>query len=426
MAAKLIPRLLELWRNRRSAVLAISGVAVLGASLGVARLARSAPSVPTAEVTQGEFVDWLQLRGEVKAQRSSVLTAPSGAGDIQIVELPRNGTPVKRGEIVVRFDTSQLQTTLDQKGSELKQADAEIEKARQDARLKEEQDQTDLLKARYDVDRAKLDVGKAEVISFIDAEKFNLALADAEQRLREAEQKLTSNRLAAAAEIESRRQKREKALFDVRQAESNIAAMTLRASVDGLATLMPNWRAGGGFGSAPEWRQGDRAWPGASIVELPDLSTLRVALRVEEADRSRLGPGLEARIRVDAVPDKDFTATVEMISPLAKPDFSNWPPVKNFDMTLLLKESDPRLRPGMSVTTRIAVERIPGSILVPAEAVFARSGRTVVYVLRGSAFEERPIEVARRSGGQIRIAGGVKPGERVALKDPLAQGAEAK
>ena len=422
----MVDKLKSAWRNRRGTVIAVAVVMVVGASFGVARLARSAPSVPTAEATQGEFVDWLQLRGEVKAGLSSVLTAPSGAGDIQIVELVPNGTPVKRGEVVVRFDTSRLQNTLDQKRSEMKQAEAEIEKARSEARLREEQDQIDLQKARYDVDRAKLDVSKAEVISVIDAEKFRLALIDAEQRLREAGQKLAANRAASAAEVESRRQKREKALFDVRQAERNIAAMTLRAPVDGLATLMPNWRASGGFGSAPEFRQGDRAWPGQAIVELPDLSTLRIALRVEEADRSRLTPAQQARVRVDAIPDKDFAATVQDISPLAKPDFSNWPPVKNFDMAVQLKETDQRLRPGMSATTRIAVERIPNSIIVPAEAVFPRSGRAVVYVLRGSAFQERAIEVARRSGGQVRVGSGLKPGERVALKDPLEQGAEAK
>jgi len=421
----MVDQLKSAWRNRRGTVIAVAVVVVVTATLGIARLARSAPAVPTTEVTQGEFVEWLQLRGEVKARLSSILTAPSGAGDIQIVELVPNGKPVKKGDVVVRFDITQLQNTLDQKRSEMKQAEAEIEKARSDARLKEEQDLTDLQKARYDVDRARLDVSKAEVISVIEAEKFKLALTDAQQRLREAEQKLAANRAAGAADVEIRRQKREKALFEVRQAERNIAAMTLRAPVDGFAILMPNWRAGPGMGNAPEFRQGDRAWPGASIVELPDQSTLRVALRVEEADRSRLAPNLQARIRVDAVPDKEFSAVIQDISPLAKPDFTNWPPVKNFDTVLQLKESDPRLRPGMSATTRIAVERIPNSIIVPAEAVFPRSGRTVVYVLRGSTFEERPIQIARRSGGQVRVAGGVKPGERIALKDPLVQGAEA-
>ena len=49
-----------------------------------------------------------------------------------------------------------------------------------------------------DVSALALDVSKAEVISVIDAEKYKLALGDALQRLREAEQKLAANRAVGA------------------------------------------------------------------------------------------------------------------------------------------------------------------------------------------------------------------------------------
>jgi multidrug efflux pump subunit AcrA (membrane-fusion protein) len=42
----------------------------------------------------------------------------------------------------------------------------------------------------------------------------------------------------------------------------------------------------------------------------------------------------------------------------------------------------------------------------------------VTYVWRGTQFEERTIEVGRRSGDRILVAKGLKPGEQVALKDP--------
>jgi multidrug efflux pump subunit AcrA (membrane-fusion protein) len=58
--------------------------------------------------------------------------------------------------------------------------------------------------------------------------------------------------------------------------------------------------------------------------------------------------------------------------------------------------------------------------VIPVEAVFDRGGRTVAYVLSGAAFEERILEVARRSEGRVQVARGLKPGERVALKDPMA------
>jgi multidrug efflux pump subunit AcrA (membrane-fusion protein) len=72
----------------------------------------------------------------------------------------------------------------------------------------------------------------------------------------------------------------------------------------------------------------------------------------------------------------------------------------------------------MSATFRIEVERFPDAIVIPAEAVFDKGGRVVAYVLAGNRFEERAIDVARRAEGRIMVARGLKPGERLALKDP--------
>jgi multidrug efflux pump subunit AcrA (membrane-fusion protein) len=72
----------------------------------------------------------------------------------------------------------------------------------------------------------------------------------------------------------------------------------------------------------------------------------------------------------------------------------------------------------MSATARIAVDRVPNSILIPVEAVFSKNGRNVVYVFAGGKFEERQIVTGRRGNGQIIVVKGLKAGERVALQDP--------
>jgi multidrug efflux pump subunit AcrA (membrane-fusion protein) len=86
-----------------------------------------------------------------------------------------------------------------------------------------------------------------------------------------------------------------------------------------------------------------------------------------------------------------------------------------------LEQSDPRLRPGMSASLRVAVERIPDSVLIAAECVFQKSGRTVVYVLQGGGFVEREIKIARRSGTQVAVGSGLQAGERVARRDPTLE-----
>ena len=104
------------------------------------------------------------------------------------------------------------------------------------------------------------------------------------------------------------------------------------------------------------------------------------------------------------------------VSPLAKLDFSNWPLAKSFDLVLELAAADPRLRPGMSANARVAVERTAGRrARCPAQALFQKAGRTVVYVQGAWGFEERvgrdrpPDPEAgrgrpRRDGGRARRA----------------------
>jgi RND family efflux transporter MFP subunit len=404
--------------SRRATLISVLAVAASALVL-FAVAGRAAPDLPTAEVTRGDFVDYMELRGEVKAERSVVLSAPMQSGDLQIVRLAKNGTQVKAGDVVVEFDATTLRRTVQEKQSELRQAEAEIEQAKGQAAMAGEQDRTALLKSRYDVDRAKLDVGQRDVIARLDYEKAKLALSDAEQRLREQEAKGNADRAAAAADLASKQRRREKVRADLERAERSLSALQLKAPSAGLVSLMPNFRAGGPFGGNQEFREGDRAWSGANIVELPDTSVLHLVSRLDESDRGRMRAGQRATLRVDAVPDREFQGSVKDISVLARVDFSSgWPPPRNFDLKLAIDERDARLRPGMSATARIAVGTLSHVMLVPPQAVFLVDGRPTVYRKARSRFEPTVVTVSRRGRDQVALAAGVAPGDRVALKKP--------
>jgi len=158
------------------------------------------------------------------------------------------------------------------------------------------------------------------------------------------------------------------------------------------------------------------------LVELPDPSLLRVIGRVEEADRGRVSISQRATVRLDAIADKTFSGKVDEISTTASPDFQGgWPFSRNFTIGVRIDGADPRLSPGMGAVSRIAVDRVPNAMVLPGSAIFRKSGQTVVYVLRGSRFEETPVEVQRRSGENALIAKGLRFGENVALKDPTLE-----
>jgi HlyD family secretion protein len=409
-----------MWRaNQRTIVGVIVALAAVATIVTVsgAFSRGDAPDVPTTAVTKGDFVDYMQVRGEVKAVRSIPLTAPSSAGDLQILELKPNGTNVKKGDVVVRFDPVPVERTRAEKASELKQAEEEIAKTEAQYKIQEDQAKTDLVKARYDVQRAELDAATQEFLPRLEGEQKKVAFASARERLREAERKLKAMHDIANAEIASKRQKRDKARLDVQQAERQLGALQLTTPVDGVVTIMPNWRA---CCPPPEFKPGDRAWPGQIIVDVPDLATLRVTARLEEAERGRMQPGQAVVVRADALPDRELTGRIGDISTLARIDFSNWPPQRNFDLVVQLDQTDPRLRPGMNTTVRVAVDRIPDAVLIPVRAVFEKEGRSVAYVARArGGWDERVVQIARRGQEQLVVSDGVRPDERVALKDPI-------
>lgn len=406
-------------RRRRYVALAVVAVVVAAAGAFAAVRGSTAPDWPTAEVRTGDFVDALEIRGNIRPLKSIVLSSPMQAGELQIVKLAKNGSTVKAGDVVVQFDGSLLQRTVQEKKSELRQADAEIEQARAQGKITDEQNATALMKARYDIERAKLDVNKGDTVPRLENENAKLSLADAQSRLQELEEKVKSDRTSNAADITARQRKREKAVFDLQRAERGLQSLELRAPAAGTINILPNFRASSSWGNEPEFREGDRAWPGAAILELPDLSSVHLEARLDESDRGRLKKGQEAIVRIEAIPGRDFKARINNISVLAKVDFSSgWPPPRNFDLNLVLIDVDPKIRPGMTGVARIATERVPGVLVVPAEAIFQRDGAPILYRLDGSKFVETRVDVQRRGKEQSIITSGVKPGDRIATRRP--------
>ena len=403
----------------RNVALSMVLVAIAAAGTFAATRRTAAPDLPTATVTRGEFVDTLEIRGEIRPLKSVVLSSPMQSGELQILKLAKSGTMVKPGDLLVQFDPSTLERTIQEKQSELKQADAEIEQANAQSRIAREQNTTAVMKAGYDIERAKLDASKGDTVSRLDIEQAKLAVVDAQQRERELKEKVKSDETSAGADLSAKQHKREKALFDLRRAEQGLKNLELRAPASGMVNVLPNFRSGSMFGGQQEFQEGDRAWPGAAILELPDLSSVHLEARLDESDRGRLQPQQDATVRIEAIPGKDFKAKLDSISVLAKIDFSSgWPPAKNFDLNLVFLETDSKMRPGMTAVARIATQRVPDVVLIPSEAIFQRDGAPTVYKLAGSMFVETPIVVRKRGKEQAIVDSGVGAGDRIAIRRP--------
>jgi RND family efflux transporter MFP subunit len=201
----------------------------------------------------------------------------------------------------------------------------------------------------------------------------------------------------------------------VERAERVLTQMAIRAPAAGVISILQHWS---GSNMSP-YRTGDRAWAGAAIAELPDATTLRISARVEETERGRLAPHQPVTVQLNAIPDRQFTGHIEGISTIASMDFSGgWPITRNFILEIVLDQADSRFKPGSTGQVTVIVDRVAGALTIPAQALFQKSGQNVAYVWRRTQFEERQVDIGRRSADKIMIANGLGPGDQVALRDP--------
>jgi multidrug efflux pump subunit AcrA (membrane-fusion protein) len=383
--------------------------------------------VAVARVRTGEFTMSVETRGEIHSVRSVYITAPQ-VPDPSIVKLAQSGRPIKKGDIVVEFDAAQQEQTYLEKNTSVKTVDSQIVQTKATHRITSEMDRMDLMTSQYNVERAKLEASKAEILSEIEGAKDKIDVGVAQGALGQTKTTITSHVVTAMGDMDRLGQLRDKTVRDLNRAKGYLSKMVVRAPIDGVVNILPNFRSSGSFGSTPPpFKEGDSAWTGAQIAEIPDLSEMRIELKLDEVDRGKLRLGQPAKIRVDAIPEKVFSATLDWISPIAEVNFRGpWMTEKVFPAHATLKKLDPRLRPGMSASAEIVLESQENVLLIPVRASFAFHGKPAVYVQHGAGFTLRPIEVGKRNDTDIVVLKGLKAGEIVALENPVEAARKAK
>jgi hypothetical protein len=189
--------------------------------------------------------------------------------------------------------------------------------------------------------------------------------------------------------------------------------MEISAPLTGLLLFLPNYSQG--WMNAKPFKVGDQVWPGASVAEIPDLSTLEMEGKIEEIERGRVQPGGDVRVRIDSLPELTFTGKLVDISVMTQISFE-WPPTYSFRGYAKISNPDSRLRPEMNGAMDIVVNRIPDAISVPAKAVFTLHGKPVVYVASAKQYRPQEVEVIARNPDEVAIKG-IAAGTPVALVD---------
>ena len=386
-------------------------LALVGAAAGIYRLrqVQAAGTLPTTPARQGDFSVIVRCRGELKARRSVQITAPVNVPSLRIVWQAPAGSAVKEGDPVVRFDPSSTQQQLQEKEAALKQAQATLDQAVADARITAEQDQRDLSTSKYDVEKARLEASKAEIVSALQGEESRIDLGLAEQKLRVQEATVNLHATSDSAKTASLTRQRDQAQTEVDLTNHRLSQMELKTPLSGVVMYMQNYSQG--WTNAKPFQVGDQVWPGGVVAEIPDLATLEMEGKVEEIDRGRIEVGMETRVHIDSLPELTMPADLAGISPLTEQSFE-WPRTSSFRAYGHIRQPDSRLRPAMNGNMDVIVNRIPNAISVPAKALFTRNGKPIVYVSEKGGYRAVEVELLARNPDEVAVKG-IKAGTLV-------------
>ena len=405
----------------------VMGVTLLALAIGVFAWDRtdpvSADEIPTAVARTGDVVVEVHALAESRAARAALLSAGGIPGTLQIVQMVSTGTRVKAGDPVVRFDPAEQQYQLEQSRSELAQAEEDLQKLNSEASVKEAQHAIDIMKARFALRRAELDLRSNDLVGKIQMEKNRLAFEEAQRLLAQLESDaatLTADANASRAALE---EKRNKSRFDVEAAARSIERMTLTAPFDGIAIAQENRDAAGGFMmfgmTMPEYREGDVVQPGRPVAEVFDPGSLEIVARVAEADASNVAPGQKATVTFYPQPGRSLTAKVTRIGGAGARRF--WEASsRQLEVVLNAEGGVSGIHPGWSGSVVIHGEPVRNVTHVPRQAVVEKDGRSVVYVRQPGGFIATPVKVQRRTEISVAVEG-VSAGAEVALRHPDAE-----
>lgn len=408
-------RNLQLWVWVGGSALILGG----GIAYGVRQLRPADKVVPTTRVQKGTLELDINTPGELHTPHSAMLVAPSVNGTLQIVHLVRTGTRVKAGDVIVEFDPSEQEYNLEQSRSQLAEAEQQIIKARADAEVKAAEDRVALLKAKFDVRRAELEVSRNELVSEIDAKKNLLSLEEARRRVAQLEQDIRSRAASSTAAVALLEEKRQTALLGMKQARRSIDNMRVKSPIDGLVSIKDNMDSGMTFYgmTLPQYREGDLVFPGRFLAEILDLSQMEAVAKVYESDRPNLNVGQTAEIRVDAKPETAFPAKVRAIAGMASRNDFGPNAIGRFEVSFAFLSRASEFRPGTSAQILVRGNQLKDQLFLPSQCLFEKDGKQVVYVKHGNSFDATSAKIKFRTENRIAVEN-LPEGTEVALVNP--------
>ncbi len=279
-------------------------------------------------------------------------------------------------------------------------------------------------KAALAVQESALEIARGQLASAIDAkeskqQQYNVLKAKGEADIEVARTKI----LQVKASLESANANTSQKLA-YRQ---SIAA--LKASVDAVKAALQNAKAKradtvlisplDGFVTKRLGDPGAIASPNQPILSVQFMKQVWVTVSVPEEVCAKLHIGQTAKIRLDAQPGKEYTASIIQINPAADPQS------RQFQVRVIMSNASNQLKPGMFARMSLETGRIRNALVVPREAVLRdKMGSYVMTVDADSKAVRVAVVPSGEDADYINIGNALKPGQKIVVmsSSPVREG----
>lgn len=383
------------------------------AALLVAACGSETSTVPTVSAASQDFEFTVPARGELVASEALPVALPPGIRmGFNISWMAPEFSEVSKGDVVARFDDERILETRQDTALAIAKSDFKLAElgrvgALEQVRINHESDRVDgektITETYANVDERLM--SRNEIIDALsDVEYLNVASAFLEWQWETFDQRTQAEANTIIAE-----QQGEKAKLD--KQDTALGMMELRSPADGTFVYAETpW--------GEKLGKGKRVFPGMPVGVLPVKGKVRARLYVTESEAIGLAEAQAVRFRLDSAPEQSFTASVVSVSAVATPlDREN--PQKFFTVEADIDNIDAELmRVGSQLRAEIITGALEDAIVVPSQAVYGDDSSAWVYVAAGGEPEKRTITLGQRGADLVEIAGGLEPGERIALISP--------
>lgn len=328
-------------QNRTKVLIGVAVLSVLGASaaLSVTRGRDRGIEVRTEAIELRDLVEIVTASGNIRARRTVDISSDVSAKVAQL--LVDEGDDVVVGQVLLRLDPDQYQAALSRNEALLAQAEAQETQQRASlVRSERDRDRLLQLRARDSVLVSRQQVDDSET----DVEVAQAMLASAGHGVAQAR-----------AQVDEAEDLLSKTIFT-----SPITGKVTRLNVEEGETVII----------------GTMNNPGSLVLTVADLSVIEVVVQVDETEVSAIAIGDSASIRIDAFPDREFVGYVTEIGNSAinppRSQTGGQQAAIDFEVVLRLEASDAPLRPDLSATAEVVVERRTDVVAVPIIALTIR------------------------------------------------------